>query len=249
MSDIRSSASSDRLRALTEVAREGRSDVRTLTEGIKRLSSESQKLAAQVTSLPSDENDPRTKIVLKLRRKLRRDPTMAEVLEEELKQTREKHQHDLEVVEGKLTRREMDYDDAVRKADSLEREASRAKMVAEVRSGAWRLSLVLVMIAICLLFFTITRHSPIPRYRVEAAAVVTGTNITNVVVVPVQGDQEGFTLPVPYRIDTVEDPACSVASVTTVRLLPTGKVQALLRVPPGHDGRQDRCNFIPLHGK
>lgn len=242
MPDPRHAASSQRLQALREELGAAHEDVRD----IDRLASESQKLAAQVTPLPTNEDDPRSKIVQKLRRKLRRDPTMAEVLEEELKQTREKYQHDLDLARGTLERREMDYDDVQRKADSLEREARRAKRVAELRVWSGRFGLILLAAAIIVALMALSKPAPVPHYRVEAAAVVTGTSIINVVVVP-DHSGKGFTLPVDYRIDSNEMESCSVAMVTTVRLLPNGKIQVVQTVPPGHDDRQDRCNFIPLH--
>ncbi len=256
--------SASRRKSLLEAARGAEEQQAAASRSVKRLGSESQKLAALVAEkkdqrpadkLPTDPKDPRTEIVVKLRRKLRRDPTMAEVLEYEFEQTRKRLEHELELASGKLVHREMDYDDVQRKADSLEREASRAKEEASrakraAAASAWsgRLLLALLTVAIIIAIMALSKPTPVPHYRVEAAAVVTGTSIINVVVVP-DHSGKGFTLPVEYRIDNTEMESCSVAMVSTVRLLPNGKIQVVLNVPPGHDDRLDRCNFIPLHRK
>lgn len=250
--------SASRRKSLLEAARGAEEQQAAASRSVKRLGSESQKLAALVEEqkgqrlvdkLPTDPKDPRVEIVIKLRRKLRRDPTLEEVIKYE----REKYQHEKELLSSKLVHREMDYDDVQRKADSLEREASRAKeeasrakRTAEVRLWSGRLLLALLTAAVVALIIVLSKPTPLPHYRVEAAAVVTGTSIINVVVVPDQSGK-GFTLPVEYRIDSNEMESCSVAMVSTVRLLPNGKVQIVQNVPPGHDDRLDRCNFIPLH--
>lgn len=249
MPDPRLGASSQRLQALKAEV----DAVDEVASDLDRLASESQRMSALVDKLPTDPKDPRAEIVIKLRRKLRRDPTMAEVLEYEFEQKRKRLEHELELASGKLVHREMDYDDVQRKADSLEREASRAKeeasrakRTAEVRLWSGRLLLALLTVAVVALIIVLSKPTPLPHYRVEAAVVVTGTSIINVVVVP-DHSGKGFTLPVEYRIDSNEMESCSVAMVSTVRLLPNGKVQVVQNVPPGHDDRLDRCNFIPLH--